>query len=626
MPIARFFKSKSKLRKEPGRGPTKAANVDTSGFLSKPFPPLESRAKSPSDILDIAGYPRFIHTPPARDQKNGSPSSLTPSSKLSSKSNESKRVIATTLSQTPPSMLSAAVDDPPPITGPKLKPAATHPSLSPASSDKTEIERTAARHSAKQAQSIMSKKMDRPPRSPLGCGEMLAGASTDHALTGNVGSSRANDSMAYIEEVPSNGYTFEDDMVDANGQSRQWKSSDYQFLKNQTEIAKIQQQLQAFKKEREERSKREEAYRIRQQKLLVTLQQQQQQIEQLSRLLRASQPDGTSLCYSTYAKDHRNSEPLLTDIDHEDEAADLDRGYSSDRGYSDENADYDRDRGYYDGYNEHGFNDEDANSEQFYDAPMDNDYWARPSYRWAGHPYNNHPMYRKYYDEYPQYASRPIYREQWNYDLPYNYLPKRASYSGPESSGYSSDDDYDSVDDSSVPYYDPAWDSPSANNWPDGPYTRDPRSSGYSYRYGRPKYRTSSIYSEPNAYNMPFEEDDEHSTFQSTVSAAAAAARPRSILNRLQFIQKPSETQGLKTCVHIQLERKKSKGMDDKERETQNTGVLVEDIPVEGVQSLDNTVLVRPVEEEEWSYLQSMTNGEIWQAVREPEMEWKRLF
>lgn len=58
MPIHKFFKTKRKLKNDSTAG---ANHPDNSGILSKPFPPLASRAKSPSDLLDMVGYPRLYN-------------------------------------------------------------------------------------------------------------------------------------------------------------------------------------------------------------------------------------------------------------------------------------------------------------------------------------------------------------------------------------------------------------------------------------------------------------------------------------------------------------------------------------------------------------------------------------
>ncbi|KAI9303595.1 hypothetical protein BJ944DRAFT_99584 [Cunninghamella echinulata] len=53
-------KIKGKRRKRTSASTT---DIDTSGILAQPFPPMFSRAKSPSDILDFVGYPKPIPSP-----------------------------------------------------------------------------------------------------------------------------------------------------------------------------------------------------------------------------------------------------------------------------------------------------------------------------------------------------------------------------------------------------------------------------------------------------------------------------------------------------------------------------------------------------------------------------------
>ncbi|CAO3606806.1 unnamed protein product [Cunninghamella echinulata] len=54
------IKIKGKRRKRTSASTT---DIDTSGILAQPFPPMFSRAKSPSDILDFVGYPKPIPSP-----------------------------------------------------------------------------------------------------------------------------------------------------------------------------------------------------------------------------------------------------------------------------------------------------------------------------------------------------------------------------------------------------------------------------------------------------------------------------------------------------------------------------------------------------------------------------------
>lgn len=56
----REIKIKGKRRKRTSASTT---DIDTSGILAQPFPPMFSRAKSPSDILDFVGYPKPIPSP-----------------------------------------------------------------------------------------------------------------------------------------------------------------------------------------------------------------------------------------------------------------------------------------------------------------------------------------------------------------------------------------------------------------------------------------------------------------------------------------------------------------------------------------------------------------------------------
>lgn len=59
MTLYKFFKTKQKLRRKDAQR-SSTSDLDTSaGILAPPFPPLLSRAKSPSDILDFVGYPRL---------------------------------------------------------------------------------------------------------------------------------------------------------------------------------------------------------------------------------------------------------------------------------------------------------------------------------------------------------------------------------------------------------------------------------------------------------------------------------------------------------------------------------------------------------------------------------------
>ncbi|ORY95316.1 hypothetical protein BCR43DRAFT_492788 [Syncephalastrum racemosum] len=54
----------SSNNKKRSRGNRRSQNADPYGILSRPFPPLASRAKSPSDLLDFVGYPRLTLSSP----------------------------------------------------------------------------------------------------------------------------------------------------------------------------------------------------------------------------------------------------------------------------------------------------------------------------------------------------------------------------------------------------------------------------------------------------------------------------------------------------------------------------------------------------------------------------------
>lgn len=64
MPFRNFLKTKRKLRMMDASSfqtASKGTNVENSEILSKPFPPLSSRAKSPTALLDVVGHPRLTN-------------------------------------------------------------------------------------------------------------------------------------------------------------------------------------------------------------------------------------------------------------------------------------------------------------------------------------------------------------------------------------------------------------------------------------------------------------------------------------------------------------------------------------------------------------------------------------
>ncbi|KAI8093208.1 uncharacterized protein BX664DRAFT_329172 [Halteromyces radiatus] len=66
MALSKIFRTKQKLRRKDAQRMS-TTDLDTSGILAQPFPPMFSRAKSPCDILDFVGYPRVrpMEQPPS---------------------------------------------------------------------------------------------------------------------------------------------------------------------------------------------------------------------------------------------------------------------------------------------------------------------------------------------------------------------------------------------------------------------------------------------------------------------------------------------------------------------------------------------------------------------------------
>ncbi|KAI8336843.1 hypothetical protein BC941DRAFT_428246 [Chlamydoabsidia padenii] len=58
MTLYKLFRTKRKLRRKDAQR-TSTTDLDKSGILAQPFPPMVCRAKSPCDILDFVGYPRI---------------------------------------------------------------------------------------------------------------------------------------------------------------------------------------------------------------------------------------------------------------------------------------------------------------------------------------------------------------------------------------------------------------------------------------------------------------------------------------------------------------------------------------------------------------------------------------
>ncbi|KAF7726759.1 hypothetical protein EC973_008447 [Apophysomyces ossiformis] len=214
-----------KLRKD-ASGRMVSSTVDASGILVKPFPPLEIRIKSPSDLLDFAGHPQLP-----------------------------RRVTMTqdTIKDKPSAAIEPDPSSPPVLLMPKPTMAVTPTRrvLNAGTYDKTLIEDTASNvESAERSSSILQVSRNHASKciqsEPLQSSELRNGA---------LSNSSANS--------PSPSETINSGLGGSHSKSKARMESKHLF--------ELSQQLDDLRQERKRWVKREQQYRRQQEQLLTTI-------------------------------------------------------------------------------------------------------------------------------------------------------------------------------------------------------------------------------------------------------------------------------------------------------------------------------------------------------------------
>ncbi|KAI9015827.1 hypothetical protein CLU79DRAFT_764855 [Phycomyces nitens] len=247
MALSRLFSTKRKPSKDvSGRPRTKSTTADPSGILSRPFPPLSSRAKSPSDVLDFVGYPRLSKSTPTQRQQ--SPQQL--------------QRCFTIRNQTPPptdqtQFLKQTPIPPLKMPTPRRVIPPTRHMLSAELTDKTLVEEPESIYSKKDGQrSLLT--------APFDPNVVINPRLSTDIYTHNNMSIRPRSHDNLVENpiwCPENGMRKND---------------------LQEEITALQERIHEFNREKSEWAKRETEHRQNEQRMLETIHNTQVQLEKLS--------------------------------------------------------------------------------------------------------------------------------------------------------------------------------------------------------------------------------------------------------------------------------------------------------------------------------------------------------
>ncbi|KAG0170899.1 hypothetical protein DFQ28_001424 [Apophysomyces sp. BC1034] len=390
MALFGLFKSKRRKLRKDASGRVVSTTVDSSGILARPFPPLEGRVKSPSDLLDFAGHPQssIRSLPAAMDKKK---------QKMKAKS---------------PTPIRRPTASPPPLLMPKPKRAipSTQLVLTAGVCDKTLLEEdprtdtewkqddnnnndsgddgddgdekkhTSKRALGKHTSKISEAEASRSPPEPTNATVFAKNPNTGSSFTIHAESSKPSQA----------------------GKPNIYSSKKHDLRQNEMDhqLTALRQQLDGLQQEREHWVRREEEHRQREEQLLQTIRQLQQ----------------FSMSWNSRKKERRKTRVSS--------ASSLgihkSRSFSSrsNTSYSEEDNDHD------------GTDDaDDGNSSWFYYGGFENNYpwmsWHYPAYAWYRGNFET-PLQKRLYRQNSYRARREQYRHHT-----------------PDSVSYESDDEYE---------------------------------------------------------------------------------------------------------------------------------------------------------------------------------------
>ncbi|OAD79221.1 hypothetical protein PHYBLDRAFT_162299 [Phycomyces blakesleeanus NRRL 1555(-)] len=508
MALSRLFSTRKKLSKDAsGRPKSKPTTAAPSGILSKPFPPLSSRAKSPSDVLDFVGYPRLSHsTPISQVRKRQSTPQLQPQRHFTIRNQtpqpdaEQPQLIS---HHTPPQPLQPLQPLPPlKMPTPRRVIPPTRHMLSAELTDKTLVEEPESIYPQKESRRSL---LTAPFNPNVVINRPL---SIDHTypLTNMSLKPRPHDNL--VENYtwcPENGM-HDNDL--------------------QEEITALQERIHEFNREKSEWAKRETEHRQNEQRMLETIHHTQVQLEKLSLATLNAQNQAAPL-WQHSPRRRKPSVGMLTSssapsLRRSRSHSTTSRSNSYTRDEESESSETNEHSGYDDGYYDYNYNDDSyedltpcepdiRRSSYVYSYPVAPSHHTPQSIRWPS-PHNN--VQRSY----------PVSRRPLSSADTRGWLPKEIGGRNVFQNVYDRDidilDDYE-PDGSGVP-----WSSscpqPSTRGYARYPRHPTPRVYNETSSFGQ-RYSTDPCRTAPSSYRS--QPTESHSTVRRSISSSSGSQR-----------------------------------------------------------------------------------------------------